>query len=152
VNTVYYQVEDSAGLTSATYSDSIVLDTTAPTIIVASPKQSDEIRSSTITATWFGLDDTSEISNYEIRLDGAPWTNIQGNAVHTFTDLPDGIHTIGIKAIDNAGNTKQVAVEFMVNTSPLLGPGYAEEGAVAAAMVAVALLVITYLARRKRKS
>jgi hypothetical protein len=152
VNTVYYQVEDSAGLTSATYSDSIVLDTTAPAIIVASPKQSDEIRSSTITATWFGLDDTSEISNYEIRLDGAPWTNIQGNAVHTFTDLPDGIHTIGIKAIDNAGNTKQVAVEFTVNTSPLLGPGYVEEGAVAAAMVAVALLVITYLARRKRKS
>lgn len=150
--TVYYQVEDNAGLTSSTYSDSIVLDTTAPTIIVTSPKQSLEIRSSTITATWVGLDDTSDVSNYEIRLDSAPWTNMQRNTVHTFTDLPDGIHTIGIKAIDNAGNTRQVAVEFTVNASPLLGPGYIEEGAVTATIVVTALAVITYLMRRKRKS
>jgi len=149
--TVYYQIKDIAGLTSQSYSDMVIMDVTPPTIIITSPSPGYEIRSSTITVTWTGSDETSEISHYEIRLDGSSWTNIGTNTTHTFSEVGDGSHTIDIKATDKAGNVKQDTVSFQVNTSPLLGPGYTEEVAVSIAIILTALAIaIYYIKIRKR--
>jgi hypothetical protein len=148
--TVYYMVKDNADQMSETYTDTIVLDTTAPTLAVTSPEPNIETRSSTITVTWTGSDQISGINYYRIRLDAAQWINKQANTTHTFTDLPDGTHTVYIEATDKAGTTKQDTVTFIVNTSPILGPGYIEEAAIIAAIIAAGIAV-AYLAMRKRK-
>ena len=149
--TVYVQFKDNAGLISLSYFDAIVLDTTAPTIRITSPSPGHEIRSSTVTVTWTGSDETSGISHYEIRLDGDSWTKVGADIARTFTGLGDGSHTIDIKATDKAGNTKQDTVNFTVNTSPLFGPGYMEEAAILATII-IALGTAVYLLKIRKRS
>jgi len=147
--TVYAQFKDNAGLSSQSYFDTIILDTTTPTILITSPSPDYEIRSSTVSVTWIGSDETSGVSHYEIRLDGGLLTNIGTNTNHTFTGLGDGSHTVELKAVDNAGNTKQDTVNFIVNTSPLFGPGYMEEAAITTIIVAALGIALYFLKTRK---
>jgi len=149
VKTVYVQFRDQAGLIS-TYLDTIVLDTSPPTILITSPITGYEIKSSTITVTWTGSDDTSGISHNEIKLDDHSWINVGTNTTHTFTGLNDGSHTIEVKATDNADLTKQDSVDFIVNTSPLLGLGYTEVAAILATIIATAGIVLYFFKIRKR--
>lgn len=141
--TVYVQFRDQAGLIS-TYSYTIVLDTHQPTMVITSPSTSYEIKSSTITVTWTGSDQTSGISRYEIRLDGGSWINAGTNTTHTFTELDDGSHTIEVKASDNVGLTRQDSVDFIVNTSPLLGPRYTEEVTILAISIIAVIGIALY--------
>jgi hypothetical protein len=149
--TVYCQIKDNAGLISSTYSDTIVLDTALPAVSITGPAPSYETKSSTLTVTWTGADEISGISHYEIRLDDKPWNDVGTDTAFTLTDLAEGTHTIEVKATDKAGNQKQDTVAFVVNTSPLLGPGYMEEAAVAAALIIVVLAVIAYVLRKRGK-
>ena len=77
--TVYVQFRDNIGLISCSYLDTIVLDTTAPAILITSPSPGYEARLSTLTVTWAGSDEASGISHYEIRLDKGPWINVGTN-------------------------------------------------------------------------
>ncbi len=149
--TVYYQIKDNAGLVSITYSDGIILDTNPPTILITSPSSGYEIKSSTVIVTWNSSDDTSGISHYEIKLDDNSWINVETNTTHTFTWLSDGSHMIKVKAIDNAGLTTQDSLDFIVNTSPLLGPGYTEEAAAIIATVIIAVIGIALYFSQTRK-
>ena len=149
IKTVYVQYVDNAGLVSQSYSATITLDTTSPAIIITSPSPGYEIKSSTITVTWAGSDGTSSVSHYEIKLDDYSWINVGINTTYTFTGLGDGTHTLEIKATDNAGLTKEDSLDFVVNTSPLLGPGYVEEVAIAATTIIAAIGVPLYFKIRK---
>jgi len=151
--TVYVQFKDNAGCVSQSYFDTIIMDTTAPSVLMTFLSPNLEIRSSTIDATWLGSDETSGISYYLIRLDDASWVNMGANTTYTFTGLSDGNHIIEIKAVDNAENVKQEAVSFIVNTSPLFGLGYLEEIIVVATVIIVALGTALYFLKiRKHKS
>lgn len=135
------------------YAFKYLIDITAPIILITSPDPSYEARSSSITVAWTGSDDFSGISYYEIRLDGGSWISIGTNTTYTFTELGDGSHTVDIKAVDKAGNVKQETVSFIVNTSPLFGPGYIEEIAIVATMITIVLATALYLfIIRKHKS
>ncbi len=149
--TVYYQIKDNAGLVSITYSDGIILDTNPPTIVITSPSSGYEIKSSTVIVTWNSSDDTSGISYHEIKLDDNSWINVEINTTRTFTWLGDGSHTIEVKAFDNAGLTTQDSLDFIVNTSPLLGPGYTEEAAAIIATVIIAAIGIALYFLQTRK-
>jgi len=149
--TVYVQFKDNAGLVSQPYFDAVMLDTTAPTVLTTSPSPGYELRSSAVSVTWTCSDEISGVSHYEIRLDGGSWTNIGTNTTHTFTGLGDGSHTIDVKAVDNVGNTKQDTVDFIINTSPLFGPGYSEEAAITAAIIVAALGIALYLFRIRKQ-
>jgi hypothetical protein len=151
IKTVYCQIKDNAGLVSPTYSDTITLDTASPAVSITSPTSGYETKSSTLTITWAGSDETSGINHYEIRLDGEPWDNVETDTTCTLTDLAEGTHTFYVKATDRAGNEIQDTITFVVNTSPLLGPGYTEEGGIAAALVIIALGIIAYVMRKRRK-
>jgi hypothetical protein len=129
------------------------MDTTAPMVLISFPSSNYEIKSSTIDVTWSGSDEYSGISDYRIRLDESSWISIGTNTSYTFTGLSDGDHTIDIKAVDNAGNVKQETVSFIVNTSPLFGPGYIEEIVIVATVITIALATALYLLKiRKHKS
>jgi hypothetical protein len=149
--TVYVQFKDSSGLISRSYFDTIVLDRTAPAILITSPSPGYEARSSTLTVMWAGSDEVSGISRYEIRLDSGAWINIGTNTTYTFIRLADGNHTINIKAVDKAGNAGQNTVSFTVNTSPLLGPGYMEEAVVTAAIIIVTLVITLYFLKIRKR-
>ena len=149
--TVYIQYVDNAGLVSQSYFDTITLDATPPAVVITSPSPGYEIKSSTITVTWTGSDATSGISHYEIRLDEYSWIDVGTNTTHTFTGLDDGSHTIEVKAFDNAALTKQDSVNFIVNTSPLLGPGYTEEAAILATTIIAAVGIALYFFKIRKR-
>lgn len=144
---VYAQFMDNIGLVS-TYSDNILLDTTAPNVKVTIP--SHEIRSSTVTAAWTVSDNVSGISHCEVRLDGGSWINLGTGTTHTFSGLGDGNHSIYVKAIDKAGNTRQDIVNFTVNTSLIGGPGWTDDIIAISALVIVILVAFLYLLKIRK--
>jgi len=107
-----------------------VLDTNPPTILETFPDNGTEIKSSTITVTWIGVDETSDIDHFEIRLNDGSWINTGTNMTYTFTWTNDGSHVLHIKAIDRANNYGQVRIRFSVNTSLIGGPGWIDDIAV----------------------
>jgi hypothetical protein len=129
IKTVYYQIRNNAGLVSA-HLDWIVLDTNPPRILEIFPDNGTEIESSTITVTWIGLDETSDIDHYEIRLNNGSWINTGTDTTYTFTGTSDGSHFFDIRAIDKANNYKQVRIRFSANTSLIGGPGWIDDIAV----------------------
>jgi hypothetical protein len=127
----------------------IKLDKTNPVITIASPTMSQEIRSSSATTSYTGSDEPSGISYFEAKCDGGAWINMTASTTHTFTGLADGGHTISVRAVDRAGNVVQESVDFVVNTSPLLGPGYVEEAIVVAVVVAAVIAVVYFFKVRR---
>jgi len=126
-------------------------DITPPTISITSPINGSEVKSSTVTVSWTGADNGLGISHYEIRLDGGSWIPVGTNTTHTFTTLGDGRHTIDVKAVDKAENSKQDTVQFTVNTSPLFGPGYVEEAAITATIIIAVLGTVGYFLKIRKK-
>jgi parallel beta-helix repeat protein len=126
-------------------------DITPPTISIATPVNGSEIKSSTITVSWTGSDETSGVHHYEIRLDDNPWINVETNTTHIYEGVSDGNHTINVKAFDKTGNTKQDTVNFIVNTSPLFGPGYVEEAAIIATIIIIIFGTAVYLLKIRKK-
>jgi len=149
---VYAQFKDNAGLISPTYLFTITLDQTPPTIAITTPSSNREIRSSNLTVTWSSSDETSGISQNQIRIDAGPWINLEMNMNYTISDLSDGDHTLDIRAVDRAGNTRQETINFIVNTSLLLGPGYGEETVIAAIIIIALLGVAIYVIKIRKKN
>jgi parallel beta-helix repeat protein len=117
----------------------IKLDKTIPQVSVISPENNSHIKLSSIIIIWNGTDSSSGIEHYEIQLDGS-WENV-GTQTTYLTQFSDGGHTIKIKAIDKAGNSKTVSLYIIVNTSPIGGPGYFEEHVLAVVTMIVALSI-----------
>jgi len=149
-NKLEYWSVDNAGNVENIKTEVIKIDKTTPTMTITSPSPSYEIKSSNVSVTWTGSDEFSGISHYEIRLDGGSWTSVGTNTTYTFTGLSDGSHMVDIKAVDKAGNTNQDTVNFIINTSPLFGPGYIEEIAITASIILLALGITLYLFKIKK--
>jgi hypothetical protein len=147
---IYYRSMDKTGNVENIKTEVIKIDKPAPTMTITSPSPSYEIKSSNVSVTWTGSDEFSGISHYEIRLDGGSWTSVGTNTTYTFTGLSDGSHMVDIKAADKAGNTNQDTVNFIINTSPLFGPGYIEEIAITASIILLALGITLYLFKIKK--
>jgi len=151
-NTLEYWSIDNAGNEELPHKvlTEIKLDKTAPTMSITSPLNDSEVKSSTVTVAFTGLDETSGISHYEIRLDDGSWINTGTNTTHTFTELHDGSHIINVKANDAAGNYQLNTINFTINTSPLLGPGYIEETAITTTIIITAIGITLYLLKIKK--
>lgn len=105
--TVYVQFKDKAGNVSGTYSDTIILDTVAPSgsININSGNTYTNTRSVTLSITV--SDATSgvsemQVSNYS-NFSGASWESVQATKSFTLTS-GDGTKTVYIRFKDNAGN------------------------------------------------
>ncbi len=146
--TVDAQFMDSTGSISPVYFDTIILDTTPPTITITYPVNASEIAFSTLVATWTGFDATSGINNYEVRMDNDSWINLETNTTQTFSNLNEGQHMIYFKITDRAGLSNQESVSFTVTSNPLATT--ALEVATATIAVVLAVAIVVYFAKIRK--
>jgi gliding motility-associated-like protein len=98
LKTVYVQYADAAGNVK-NYSATITLDQTAPNTTIVSG-QANPTNSSSATFTFT----STEAGNaFQYSLDGGSYTG--ATSLFTIVGLPEGSHTLSVRAIDPAGNT-----------------------------------------------
>ncbi len=90
------------------------VDTTPPILEIDKPQDSETIYGDSLDVKWSGYDNITNISHYEIRIEGEHWTNLYNIENYTFEDLESGEYTIEIRAWDEAGNkaVESVTVEL----------------------------------------
>ncbi|EDY36238.1 Papain family cysteine protease, putative [Aciduliprofundum boonei T469] len=113
LHNVVLRVYDKAGNYNQT-SFSFKVDTKAPTLNITAPENNMITNSSSITVKWSGSDNFA-IAYYEIKVDNGTWKNV-GNSTSYNLNLEDGQHTIYVKAVDEAGNSKEKSIEITVDT------------------------------------
>ena len=121
---------DRAGNVSAATSYTWTVDTTPPPAPVLDSGPTDPTSDTTAT---FGFTDPEAGVAFRCRLDDRPFSGCA--SPKTYTDLHPGTHTVGIQAVDAAGNVSQTRswswtvqervgdVTLDGNLSPLLHPG-----------------------------
>lgn len=128
----------------------MIVDNVPPILSISSPTSGSEVKSSTVTATWIGLDAGSGIDHYEVKLDGGSWINVMTDTSYNFTGVSDGSHTVHVKAVDGLGNSKEAIVNFTVSTGIALGLDLTTI-AIIGAVVVVVIVVVAYPILRGRK-
>ncbi|MCK9614271.1 MAG: Ig-like domain-containing protein [Candidatus Omnitrophica bacterium] len=100
--TVYVKYKDNAGNWSQSYSDTIILDTTVPTISVASvatPTNQD------VTLSLAVNDNLTPAAEIQVSGNNSPYTT-------------EGIHNVTITATDKAGNSATKDLSFTIDKTP----------------------------------
>ena len=151
-HTIVVTVYDGAG-NSASASVAVTVDATDPTVSISGPGSGAVVTSSSTTVQWSAADTTSGVDHIELRVDGgSPQTLSASMTSQALTGLSDGSHTVTITVVDRAGNTATASVTFRVDTgffSPSGPYGYAGIGAVLFALIAVVVLALLFLRRRR---
>jgi len=105
-------------------------DVPPPSVSIISPLDGSYLNISTIIVRWDGSDDILRIRAFSIRLDGQEWIEKEREMAHQFIDLPEGSHTVDVRAVDMAGNENSTSSTFMVDvTDPVLTLVSPQEGA-----------------------
>ena len=132
--TVYAYLKDTAGNISEQVVDTIILDTTVPTISSVT-KTSDEQTSISVSVT---ASDTNGINKYYYSINNGSYTS-STSSTYTFSGLTKGTsYTIKVYVVDKAGNTSSVttktfktklttATEYLIS-SPTTGLNTTMEG------------------------
>ncbi len=144
---VYFVSPPSSYTLNVTIEDNI-----PPTISITSPTNGTQVKSSSVQVTWTGSDADTGIDHYEVKLDDGSWLDVGTDTSHTFTGMSDGSHTIHVKAVDGADNSKIALVNFTVNTSLLLGPGWMDDIMIFAIIIIVIVVIVAavVLVRRRK--
>ncbi|MEM3069210.1 MAG: Ig-like domain-containing protein, partial [Nitrososphaerales archaeon] len=144
---VYFVSPTSSYTLNVTIEDNI-----PPTISITSPANGSQVKSSSVQVTWTGSDADTGIDHYEVKLDDGSWLDVGTDTNHTFTGVSDGSHTVRVKAVDGADNSKIALVDFTVNTSLLLGPGWMDDIMIFAIIIIVIVVIVAavVLVRRRK--
>ncbi len=129
--TVYAEVRDRAGNIAQT-SAAITLDTTVvPELNIALPLDSSVLTSvypslSVTVSGWAADHSGTGLNRVEIALDSTTnWSAVASGTTtwsHTLTNLTNGVYTVYVRAIDNAGYISPVSRrQFLVDVSPITG-------------------------------
>ena len=116
-NTVYVRAHNNVG-NYITVSVNFTVDISSPIVEITSPEAGELFATNTVVINWSGSDFISGISHYHVSLNGGEWIYMGTETQHTFHDLPDGNHTVEVRAYDNAGNRVTAAASFTVDTVP----------------------------------
>ena len=114
--TVYYQVMDFVGWISNTYSDSVRLDTTPPSALIAFPREGQTFNVAEISV--FGsASDNSGVGRVDVRVNGGPWQAATGT-LSWFAEvgLLPGSNRIEVRALDMACNPSPIAYLYVTYT------------------------------------
>ncbi len=106
----------------------LTLDRTPPEVTIGYPTEGASINGTPLPASgtaWdpYQLEDQPGILLVEARLDDGPWSAANGTGSWHFglAGLPEGVHTLTVRAWDRAGNSNLSAVGFEVDlTAPSL--------------------------------
>lgn len=113
-HTVTVRAVDRAG----NYVDATVtfrVDSVAPSLTITTPRNGAYLYSTSATVKWYGSDSASGIAAYYIRLDSGQWVALSSSTTsYTFTGLSHASHTVTVRAVDKAGNVRDVSVRFTV--------------------------------------
>ncbi|MEF8874398.1 MAG: hypothetical protein V5A88_06985 [Candidatus Thermoplasmatota archaeon] len=112
-HTVRVRAVDDRG-TIASDRVTFLVDTQSPEIWIRSPEDDELVTTSYLTVEWESEDEVSGIEGYQIRINGGEWRAPDEDSEHTLWGLPDGEHTVEIRAYDRAGNTETKTVTFEV--------------------------------------
>ncbi|BCW97388.1 MAG: hypothetical protein KatS3mg024_0215 [Armatimonadota bacterium] len=104
----YVKARNGYGLWSAVgVSDGITVDLTPPdTLITAGPTNSGLSRIADATFTFSGTDNLATSSEllFQWRLNNSEWSHASADTTVPLMDLPDGVYTFQVRAVDGAGN------------------------------------------------
>jgi RNA polymerase subunit RPABC4/transcription elongation factor Spt4 len=107
---------------SIAYNATILLDTTPPTVSITAPANGAQLTSTTCEASWTATDPTSGIEHYEIKVDSGDWLYVGNLTSYPIIGLPDGSHSLSVKAVDRGGlsqtTTANIVVSAVVVTTP----------------------------------
>ncbi|HHT9114492.1 MAG: hypothetical protein HZA47_03230 [Planctomycetes bacterium] len=123
-NTVYVWYKDASGNISDVASDSIIVDTTPPTITIANPTSGSTYKttSKTINISGIASDSTSEINNV-VWSTGKGKDEMESKTISwtiSNVDLLEGDNVITVKATDSLGNTgtATITITYAVGNNP----------------------------------
>jgi len=135
---IVVEAEDAAGNVGNS-SISLLVDTTGPAIILTSPSLGSDIvgsKEGSFAFFWgdsggnLRFDDLSGLSGVQYSLDGGEWQDADGTAI-AFSDLPEGVHYLQVRATDSIGNVNEATIRLVVDrTAPQIdfaSPGDYEE-------------------------
>ncbi len=129
----------------------VCIDLTPPMISDVFGVDNSEIKVSTFNFSWSGLDNLSGIDHYEIKLNNDEWLNLGMQTNYTFTYLPDGTHTIIVRAYDKAQNLNEINLQITVNTSYLFGPGWSDDAIfVGGLSIAITVMIYYFFIKEKK--
>lgn len=114
-----FDLAGNAG-TVITSGGSFVIDTTSPAVAITSPANNAFLKALTLISGT--ASDNLALSKVEVQLDSGAFNLAAGSTSWTFAlnpALPDGIHTITVRAADSAGNIALSSVSVLLdNTLP----------------------------------
>jgi hypothetical protein len=127
-HTIIIRAEDQAGNTF----DRIVhftVDLYDPTVTIISPGFNEGFNTSSVTVSWEGHDNLTEMWYYEISTNNRDWTNVSTNTSCTLTDLGEGTVNFYVRGFDRAGHSSTDSITFNVDfTPPTVSILYPSEG------------------------
>ena len=115
--TVFVQFKDLFGVISGA-SDTIILDTMAPSLTISSPTTGSWFKSSSVPVSGTSSDSGSGISMVEYQVDRGAWSPATGTDTWSFTagSLTQDSHTIYVRATDNVEKTTTLSVVVNIDT------------------------------------
>ena len=142
-----YFATDRALHVEAIHSLSIRVDSMPPKVVRLDP--SGIASSGNVTISWSATDGGSGVARFEVSVDSGPFASFGTTSLTV--DLPDGSHSVRLRAIDAAGNVAERSTTFRVGpesldslTGPLLF------GVVAAASLG-SVAVASYRSKNSRR-
>ncbi|HWC96333.1 MAG TPA: hypothetical protein VG456_06285, partial [Candidatus Sulfopaludibacter sp.] len=102
----------NCGVTEPRHSAHLVLDTTAPTVVISQPTATQYPHNATLTLAYTATDAGSGVASTTPTLDGQAVAN--GQVINLLTQLALGPHVFQVTATDNLGNTGTSMVTFTV--------------------------------------
>ena len=113
-HTIYVRAYDAAG-NYVEASVSITVDLADPDVSITSPTDGGVVSSSSVTVQWSST--ATDIAYYLVRRDDGSWINVGTSTSYTFSGVADGVHTVYVVAVDNAGRRAMDYVVFIVDTT-----------------------------------
>jgi predicted GH43/DUF377 family glycosyl hydrolase len=148
--TVYAKFKDRYGIVSPVVSDTILIDTAAPTVTILTPKMNVKVTSDRVTITGTASDNHG-LRTVEVQLPNGAWMPVDNPKSFSLdVYLPNrATYTLPVRAIDQAGNvgTTTITIKYVkAQDNGVRIPGF-EAGAV----IIVALALVLVLARRRKE-